>query len=81
MKKIRIDDVDWMSELPEPILHHIYSFLPFKKVVQTSVLSKQRERAWRTYPVLEFDSSVFNLDLRDRFLDDNGGKKEIRSML
>ncbi|KAI9165256.1 hypothetical protein LWI28_010519 [Acer negundo] len=78
MKKIRIDDVDWISELPEPILHHIYSFLPFKKVVQTSVLSKQWERTWRTYPVLEFDSSVFNLDLRDRFLDDNGGKKEIQ---
>ncbi|KAK3211276.1 hypothetical protein Dsin_015982 [Dipteronia sinensis] len=69
MKKFRIEDVDRISELPEAILHHIFSFLPFKQVVQTSVLSKQWERTWRTYPVFEFDASVFNLDSRDRFLD------------
>ncbi|KAL5753401.1 hypothetical protein ACOSQ2_023908 [Xanthoceras sorbifolium] len=78
MKKMRTEDVDWISELPDSILHHIFSFLPFKQVVQTSVLSKQWERTWRAYPVLDFDSSVFNQDLRDRFLDNNGENKQLQ---
>ncbi|KAI9197739.1 hypothetical protein LWI28_003502 [Acer negundo] len=55
----RIDKVDRISELPEPILHHILSFLPSDEVARTSVLSTKWETAWRTCPVLKFDSAIF----------------------
>ncbi|KAL6526368.1 hypothetical protein OROMI_030008 [Orobanche minor] len=47
--------IDRISDLPEPIQHHILAFLPFKQVVQTSVLSKPWGLAWRTFPILDFD--------------------------
>lgn len=52
--------MDRISNLPEPILHCILSFLSFKQVVQTTVLSQAWERAWRTFPILEFDKTFFN---------------------
>ncbi|KAH9716022.1 hypothetical protein KPL71_021305 [Citrus sinensis] len=51
----RIDDVDRISALPEPILQLVMSFLPFNQLVQISVLSKAWLQAWRTFPVLEID--------------------------
>ncbi|TXG68773.1 hypothetical protein EZV62_003708 [Acer yangbiense] len=53
MKKTKIKKVDRISELPEPILHHILSFLHFREVAQTCVLSKKWERVWHSYPVVE----------------------------
>ena len=59
MKKNRIEKVDRISESSEPILHHILSFLPFKQVAQTTLLSKRWETVWLTFPVLEFDRTIF----------------------
>ncbi|CAN0880976.1 F-box/LRR-repeat protein 13 [Linum grandiflorum] len=39
--------VDWISKLPDSILHHILFFLDTKSAVQTCVLSKQWESAWK----------------------------------
>ncbi|CAI0413383.1 unnamed protein product [Linum tenue] len=44
---------DRLSHLPEPILHHILSFLDTKSVVQTSVLSRAWNRLWKHVPVLD----------------------------
>ncbi|KAL9463822.1 hypothetical protein AB3S75_001595 [Citrus x aurantiifolia] len=55
-----LSSMDRLSNLPEPILHCILSFLSFKQVVQTTVLSQAWERAWRTFPILEFDKTFFN---------------------
>ncbi|KAK3232054.1 hypothetical protein Dsin_003935 [Dipteronia sinensis] len=59
MMNKRINKVDMISELPEPILYHILSFLPFDEIARTSVLSTTWQRAWRTCPVLKFDLAVF----------------------
>ncbi|KAJ4718652.1 F-box/LRR-repeat protein [Melia azedarach] len=59
-KERRIDKVDIISSLPEPLLQHIMSFLPFKQVVQTSVLSKVWRQAWFSFPILEFDEFMIN---------------------
>ena len=59
MKKTEIQKVDKISELPEPILHHILSFLRFKEVVRTCVLSKKWERVWLTHPVVEIYNCLF----------------------
>ncbi|KAJ4717962.1 F-box protein [Melia azedarach] len=58
-------EVDRISALPEPILQHILSFLPFKEAAHASLLSKKWKEAWDTLPVLSFDESVFTLDLWD----------------
>lgn len=66
MKKTRIEKVDKTSQLPEIVLHYILSFLPYKQVVQMSVLSKTWEEAWRTYPVFEIDRSILDQKWYDR---------------
>ncbi|KAJ4717945.1 F-box protein, partial [Melia azedarach] len=59
-----MDNIDRISDLPHLILHHIMSFLSFKQVIQTSLLSKQWQRAWHSFPILEFDRAVFPPNLR-----------------
>ncbi|KAL9410781.1 hypothetical protein AB3S75_044538 [Citrus x aurantiifolia] len=51
--------IDRISNLPEPILHHILSLLPFTQTVQTRVLSRTWKRAWHTFSVLKFDYDFF----------------------
>ncbi len=43
-------DLDWISELPEPILDHILFFMPTKDAVRTIVLSKR----WHSLPRYNF---------------------------
>ncbi|KAJ9183319.1 hypothetical protein P3X46_007187 [Hevea brasiliensis] len=50
-----IQEVDYISELPEPVLYHILSFLSIKQAARTSVLSKTWFQVWRTIPILKFD--------------------------
>ncbi|XP_019155500.1 PREDICTED: putative F-box protein At1g49610 isoform X5 [Ipomoea nil] len=42
--------MDYISRLPESVIHHILSFLPFERIVRTSVLSKTWNRFWSNYP-------------------------------
>ncbi|RZC52589.1 hypothetical protein C5167_021015 [Papaver somniferum] len=44
---------DIISELPEPLIHHILSFLPTQCVVSTSVLSKRWRYIWTSVPVID----------------------------
>ncbi|CAI0459897.1 unnamed protein product [Linum tenue] len=50
---------DRLSSLPEPILYHILSFLDTKSAVQTSVLSRSWNRAWKHVDVLNLSSLSF----------------------
>lgn len=54
MANQRIKRGDIISHLPDSVLHHILSFMEYRQIAQTSVLSKRWESVWRTYPVLEF---------------------------
>ncbi|CAN1185925.1 F-box/LRR-repeat protein At3g26922 [Linum perenne] len=51
--------VDRLSNLPDVILHHIFSFLDIKYVVQTSVLSRVWRCVWKHAPVLNFRRDSF----------------------
>lgn len=53
MKGSGIHEVDRISALPESVLHHILSFLSFKEVAQTCLLSKRWKQVWRTFPDVE----------------------------
>ncbi|XP_065872270.1 F-box/LRR-repeat protein 25-like [Euphorbia lathyris] len=49
---------DRISALPDPLIHHILSFLPStKEAIQTSVLSKWWQNQWTCVPVLIFYGS------------------------
>ncbi|PHT79323.1 hypothetical protein T459_17375 [Capsicum annuum] len=45
---------DRISKLPEPILHHILSFLHAKDAARMSTLSKVWDSAWNSLPYLDF---------------------------
>lgn len=61
--KPKIDNADRISALPEPLLQHIMSFLPSKDAVRTRLLSEIWEKAWCTFPVLNFDEDLFEREL------------------
>ncbi|XP_026420716.1 putative F-box/LRR-repeat protein At4g13960 [Papaver somniferum] len=49
---------DRISELPDPILHHILSFLDIKPVARTCILSKRWNDIWTSIPTLSFGSRL-----------------------
>ncbi|KAL1815583.1 hypothetical protein ACET3Z_018157 [Daucus carota] len=49
---------DRISNLPDPILTHILSFLPTKSAVGTTVLSKRWKSPFMSLPNLDFNDSV-----------------------
>ncbi|KAI3463287.1 hypothetical protein Pfo_019950 [Paulownia fortunei] len=55
-------DVDRISELPEPIIHHIFAFLHCTKdVVRTSILSKKWKSMFNSYLTFDFDERWFRV--------------------
>lgn len=55
-------DVDWISELPEPIIHHIFACLRCTRdVVRTSILSKKWKSMFDSYLTLDFDDKWFRV--------------------
>jgi hypothetical protein len=52
---------DIISELPDPILCHILSFLPTKQAATTSVLSKRWKTLWLSILALDFDDETFKV--------------------
>ncbi|KAF9592096.1 hypothetical protein IFM89_011934 [Coptis chinensis] len=53
--------VDRISDLPDPMIHHIFSFLDMREVVQTSILSKRWTHLWKSTPNLDFYLSQYNI--------------------
>ncbi|KAM3232901.1 putative FBD-associated F-box protein [Capsicum annuum] len=51
---------DRISKLPEPILHHILSFLHAKDAARMSTLSKVWDSAWNSLPYLNFGDKSFS---------------------
>ncbi|XP_074289953.1 F-box/LRR-repeat protein At2g42720-like isoform X2 [Silene latifolia] len=83
-KILRIENLDRISELPEPIILHILSYLPLEDSGRASILSKTWKNFCSLYPILHFDHNLFALQslvsskegcgphvylIRDMFLD------------
>ncbi len=58
-----LQKMDRISELPEPILHHILFFMPTKDAARTSVLSKRWKITWYSLPKYQF---CFNKELYEK---------------
>ncbi|KAI3943188.1 hypothetical protein MKW92_007095 [Papaver armeniacum] len=68
---------DRLSDLHDPLLHHIFSFLPFKCVVATCILSKRWKDLWISSPVLNIQE--WRRYSRFRFIetrDENTGQED-----
>ncbi|KAI7740970.1 hypothetical protein M8C21_006881 [Ambrosia artemisiifolia] len=59
-KRLKTMDPINLADLPEPIVHHIMSFLTTMDVTRLSVLSKKFFSLWSSYPVMEFDQKRVN---------------------
>ncbi|KAH1038504.1 hypothetical protein J1N35_040247 [Gossypium stocksii] len=49
---------DWISVLPDEILHHILSFLTTKQSIQTCILSKRWINLWKFTPVIDIQMAT-----------------------
>jgi len=56
--------IDRISELPDPILDHILSFIPIKQILQLSILSKRWQNVWTLLTIPEFVQYQFTNNLR-----------------
>ncbi|CAL5342546.1 unnamed protein product [Camellia sinensis] len=45
---------DCLTKLPEPLLHHIFSYLTIKDMIRTRVLAKRWRYIWLSVPCLKF---------------------------
>jgi hypothetical protein len=54
--------IDRLSLLPEPVLEHILSFMPLKRTLQLSILSKIWQKVWTLFPIPEFNSNFHSSD-------------------
>ncbi|KAL5702444.1 hypothetical protein ACHQM5_027663 [Ranunculus cassubicifolius] len=55
-----VDEEDKLGNLPEPILHHILSFLDTRRVIQTTLLSRKWRYLWAHVPFVSFSRSDFH---------------------
>ncbi|XP_078167280.1 FBD-associated F-box protein At5g60610-like [Carex rostrata] len=59
MSNNNLEEVDRLSELPEPLLLLILSFLPTKFAVRTSLLARRFRHLWTASPSFDLDRSDF----------------------
>ncbi|CAL1406816.1 unnamed protein product [Linum trigynum] len=50
--------IDRITDLPDPLLHHILSYLPIRSIAQTSALSRRWRLLWSTLPDLDFTTAA-----------------------
>ncbi|XP_026436428.1 F-box/LRR-repeat protein At4g14103-like [Papaver somniferum] len=57
-------NIDRISELPDALIHHIFSFLNIKYILQTCILSRRYSYLWASLPTLRLSehSMVSNSD-------------------
>ncbi|KAK9089450.1 hypothetical protein Scep_028532 [Stephania cephalantha] len=59
---------DRLSDLPEPLLHHIFSFLPTNEVNRTTYrLSKKWALFWASFPYIYFDIKEYEYEYSEHW--------------
>uniref|UniRef100_A0A5B7BKJ2 F-box domain-containing protein n=1 Tax=Davidia involucrata TaxID=16924 RepID=A0A5B7BKJ2_DAVIN len=60
---------DFLSELPESLCHHIFSYLTMEEVIRTSLLGKRWRYFWLSVPCLNFTSLKMSSCRKVAFID------------
>ncbi|KAG6512947.1 hypothetical protein ZIOFF_031086 [Zingiber officinale] len=68
-----LGEEDYLSNLPDELLHHILSFLPTLDSIRTSVLARRWRHVWTSVPVIDFSYLPLKSSIIDRFLASRGG--------
>ncbi|XP_074283970.1 F-box/FBD/LRR-repeat protein At3g52680-like [Silene latifolia] len=80
-KKIyRIQNLDRVSQLPDPIILSILSRLPLEDSARASILSKTWKNYCRLYPVLYFDHNLFALQSLASATEVGGGEPDFSQL-
>lgn len=62
VKVAKMNPIDRLSDLPDPIIDHIFSYLDMRLVVQTSTLATRWRNIWASTPCLNFDFTLSTND-------------------
>ncbi|KAI3931646.1 hypothetical protein MKW92_020522 [Papaver armeniacum] len=63
------DNKDRISELPDALIHHIFSFLDIESVIQTCILARRWRYLWASVPTIKISEAGFSgSDVRDDFV-------------
>jgi hypothetical protein len=68
--------IDRLSELSEQVVEHILSFIPLKKILQLSTLSKRWQKVWTLFPIPQFNSKFYESNLYE--ISGNEKKRKIK---
>ncbi|XP_042380550.1 putative F-box/LRR-repeat protein At3g28410 [Zingiber officinale] len=64
---------DYLSNLPDELLHHILSFLPTLDSIRISILARRWRHVWTSVPVIDFSYLPLKSSIIDRFFASRGG--------
>jgi hypothetical protein len=64
--RVEVEAFDFLSNLPDPIIHHIMSFLPTRDSTRVSILSKRLGSVCRSYPILDFDQPLYDSHSKEK---------------
>ncbi|KAI3906715.1 hypothetical protein MKW92_005092 [Papaver armeniacum] len=63
------DNKDRISELPDALIHHIFSFLDIESVIQTCILARRWRYLWASVPTIKISEAGFSgSNVRDDFV-------------
>jgi len=71
------NEIDRLSELPEPVVEHILPFIPLKKILQLNILSKRWQKVW--FPIPQFNSKFYESNLFEILGNEKKRKIKIKS--
>ncbi|XP_022720848.1 F-box/LRR-repeat protein At4g14103-like [Durio zibethinus] len=69
-----------ITNLFDPLLEHIISFLPINDAVRTSVLSKRWKDLWISHPYISFDDNVLTDDHTTGHEEESNTNRSIRTI-
>ncbi|XP_050232863.1 FBD-associated F-box protein At2g26860-like [Mercurialis annua] len=67
-KSKKTEETDWISELPDCLLHHIFSSVDTTGIVRTCILSKRWRYFWTSSPDLNFTYDGLEQDDHSNFI-------------
>ncbi|KAF5745997.1 S-adenosyl-L-methionine-dependent methyltransferases superfamily protein isoform 1 [Tripterygium wilfordii] len=69
--------VDRISHLPEPLIHHVMSYLPRRDAARISAVSHKFKDSWYSFPIVDYDIRDWKINTHSNQLDRGTSGAEI----